>query len=135
MNYKEILKTKFNEKGQEIGDPTPEVVEVEIKTPETISDIVRKHALKQQYMQNLVAVANRQGAGEDIDDEFESDEEAFTAAELAYQKAQEELKAKKEAYFKANEEKVASELAKRQAEHKEKIRQEAIKAGLITPEG
>jgi hypothetical protein len=112
-------------------DPTPATVQVDLKKPETIEETVRRHVLKQQYFQNLNAIAAREKAGEDIDDEYSSDEEAFTAAENEYIKSQEDFKEKKEKFFKAAQEKSASEMAKKQALYKKQVQDEAKKLGLI----
>lgn len=132
MSYKNAgITTKLEEvyigdvkRMQPVTDPTPGVVEVPLKKPESIDEIVAKNLLRRQYMENLNNIATNMGAGQEIDDEYESDEQAFTAAEAEYRKGQVDLKEKKEKFFQAAQEKEASRLAKEKEEYKKKVEAE-----------
>lgn len=122
------MSIKYNEKGKEIPDQTPAILEknISVKKPLTIEEQVQKSLLRKEYMANLAKIASNSDPLS-IDDEFETDEEAFTAAETEYVKSQETFKINKEKFFKAAKEKQASEMALKQKQYKDRVLAEAKK--------
>jgi len=130
-NFAMKLNNSLDINGNEVGSSTPDSVEVEVKKPLTVEEQIQKHLLKQQYLANLSQIAERMKAGEDIDDEYDTDEDAFTAAEKEYVDSQAAFREKREKYFKAAEEKKASEIALGKERYAKKVQEEALKLGLI----
>lgn len=123
----------WNEKGEQVMDNTPVVVPIDIKEPLSIEQQVKKQILRQQYFQNMQSMSEKMNLGNDIDDEYESDEAAFTAAETEYKNSQVAFQEKRTKFFKAAQEKQASEEALKTAKYKEKVAEEAKKLGLLVP--